>query len=384
MVREYGLQNNVQLIDKYLDFDELVSYLARDRHLSHAVSEPGADRQRHARLCGRLRQGDRLDAVPLRAGTACAPSRLLVRVPRRQLDRANSSTLLLDDPSLRRATERRAYRFGRQMTWPHVAAGVRTRSSASSVRADRLEAGVLCLSRARPTLPPLDHLVALTDDVGVIQHAVENVPEPRDRLLHRRCLARVHGRARARAPCARAIERSAAPRVRSISSFLHDAQLDDGRFHNFMSYDRRWLDEVGTHDSCGRAIWALGYGVRYAPRDAWRRVCGQMLDRALARSRLAGVHPRAQAYAATRSRARGRRAKPTPGYAIGVAQARGAIDRRRYEATATADWHWFENAMTYDNARLPEAMLRAGPALADRRYVAIGLRTLDLLRERDG
>ncbi len=56
-------------------------------------------------------------------------------------------------------------------------------------------------------------------------------------------------------------------------AFLQHAQLDDGRFHNFMSYDRTWLDEVGTHDSCGRAMWALGYGAANAPTETWRRVC---------------------------------------------------------------------------------------------------------------
>ncbi|MGA7202466.1 MAG: hypothetical protein WBX26_11600, partial [Candidatus Cybelea sp.] len=56
-------------------------------------------------------------------------------------------------------------------------------------------------------------------------------------------------------------------------SFLAHAQMEDGRFHNFMDYDRRWSDEVGTPDSCGRAIWALGYGVANAPSPPWRRAC---------------------------------------------------------------------------------------------------------------
>ncbi len=55
-------------------------------------------------------------------------------------------------------------------------------------------------------------------------------------------------------------------------SFLHDAQLPDGRFHNFMSYERTWLDAVGTHDSVGRALWSLGYGMRYGSHGSWKRV----------------------------------------------------------------------------------------------------------------
>ena len=143
-------------------------------------------------------------------------------------------------------------------------------------------------------LPPLDHLLAMTDDTGVIQHATETVPnrstgyctddvarafivalmrleiDPRDEAAHR--LAGTY------------------------LAFLHDAQLEDGRFHNFMGYDRTWLDEVGTHDSVGRALWALGYGIRHAPEEGWRRLCRTLFERGM--SSLEWLqYPRSQAYA---------------------------------------------------------------------------------------
>ncbi len=80
-------------------------------------------------------------------------------------------------------------------------------------------------------------------------------------------------------------------------SFLHDAQIDDGRFHNFMSYERTWLDAVGTHDSVGRALWSLGYGMRYAQRGSWRRVAKKLFGKGL-RAIDWLQYPRAQAYAA--------------------------------------------------------------------------------------
>ncbi|HEX8806442.1 MAG TPA: hypothetical protein VF741_05815, partial [Candidatus Aquilonibacter sp.] len=99
-------------------------------------------------------------------------------------------------------------------------------------------------------LPPLDHLLTLTDDVGVIQHARETVPDrstgyctddvARALIVALTRLQRVPGDADAL-------------RLAGIYlAFLYDARLDDGRFHNFMSYERVWLDEVGTHDSVGR------------------------------------------------------------------------------------------------------------------------------------
>lgn len=156
-------------------------------------------------------------------------------------------------------------------------------------------------------------------------------------------------------------------------AFLQHAQLDDGRFHNFMDYDRHWLDEIGTHDSCGRAIWSLGYGVANAPTQTWRRVCATLLDRAL--TSLGSLeYIRSRAYAA-----------------LGLAHAHSARNDSKYEAAlrsladeilgcydanADADWRWFEPIMTYDNARLPEALIRAGHVLGEARHGEAGLAAL--------
>lgn len=157
-------------------------------------------------------------------------------------------------------------------------------------------------------------------------------------------------------------------------AFLHDAQLGDGRFRNFMSYSRTWLEKVGSPDSNGRAIWALGYGLRHAPTRAWRRACRDRLSRALGAIDYL-THPRSQAYAM-----------------LGLAHALAAEDappyRRALNQLATQlhelylpdpQWTWFEDEMTYDNARLPEAMLRAGIALKNAAFIDAGLASLDFL-----
>lgn len=157
-------------------------------------------------------------------------------------------------------------------------------------------------------------------------------------------------------------------------AFLHHAQLDDGRFHNFMEYDRRWSDEAGGQDCCGRVLWALGYGMAFAQNETWRRVCGALLERALpALPFLKSLRPAAyaiiglsHAYAATEK-----------------AEFRDPIERLAtslrdaFQAEAAADWQWFEETMYYDNARLPEAMLRAAGALDRSDLRDIGLGTLD-------
>jgi hypothetical protein len=212
----------------------------------------------------------------------------------------------------------------------------------------------------------------LTDDVGVIQHALENVPNRKwgyctDDVSRALMVALAHLRL---APSDKMSQRFASIYL----AFLQYAQLDDGNFHNFMDYDRRWADEIGTHDSCGRAIWALGYGVANAPSQTWRRVCAMLLDRAL---------PTLDSLEYIRSRAYA---------ALGLAHAHGALKEAKYAdglrflaseilasyaANAGEGWRWFEPIMTYDNARLPEALIRAGHALQDRRCGEAGLAALE-------
>lgn len=224
------------------------------------------------------------------------------------------------------------------------------------------------------SLPTLEHLITLSDDVGVIQHAVEDVPNRSTGY----CTDDV---SRAFIVVLQKLEidphDAVAERLASIYlSFLHDAQLADGRFHNFMGYDRTWSDTVGTHDSVGRALWSLGFGMRYAPRGSWRRVAKKIFDKGLNAVDWL-QYPRSQGYAiiglahaAEASVADG----DVPQYRRYL---RALADNLKadYLATRDADWHWFEHEMTYDNARLPEAMLRAGLSLRDDELIAIGLRT---------
>lgn len=211
----------------------------------------------------------------------------------------------------------------------------------------------------------------LSDDVGVIQHAVANVPN-RETGYCTDDISRAFMVVLAYlslSPSDRAAQRFAS----NYLAFLHHAQLEDGRFHNFMSYERRWLDDVGTHDSCGRAIWAIGYGVANAPDERWRGVCTRLLDRSL-QSLDKLEYLRSRAYAAL-GLAHAHSARQDERYAEALRYLADEI-AGAYEATAADDWRWFEDAMTYDNARLPEAMLRAGQALQEPRYVAVGLASL--------
>jgi hypothetical protein len=226
--------------------------------------------------------------------------------------------------------------------------------------------------RSSPKLPSLEHVVALSDDTGIIQHAVETIPNRStgyciDDISRAFIVALARLRLEPRDPHAMRL-------ASTYLSFMHDAQLEDGRFHNFMSYDRKWLDDVGTHDSVGRAMWAIGYGVRYAPTAQWRRVCRRLFDRGLqSLDWLEFLRPKAFAMLGL---AHAIEANGTPADRAALRTLADAL-HESYVDTRDAGWEWFEQTMTYDNARLPEALLRAGVALQEPSFVDGGLRTLD-------
>ena len=223
--------------------------------------------------------------------------------------------------------------------------------------------------------PSLDHLETITDDVGILQHAAFDVPK-RSEGYCTDDVARAFMVALAASEFPALADR-ATRLARIYLAFLADAQRPDGRFRNFMSYARTWLDDVGSEDSNGRAIWALGYGMRHARRAEWRALCGTLLERSL---------PIARALAPVRSRAYA---------ALGLVRAREVasgeaartIDATldlfasdlhgRRDACASGDWNWFEPELTYDNARLSEALLRIGLLRGRRADVELGLATLD-------
>jgi hypothetical protein len=225
-------------------------------------------------------------------------------------------------------------------------------------------------------LPELDHLLALSDDVGIAQHAVFDVPH-RDTGYCVDDVARafIVALTAAREPEYTSV---ALPLAGTYLAFLHHAQRPDGRFRNFMSYERTWLEQVGSEDSNGRAIWALGYGVRHAPSVRWQTLCARMLERALP-AVLSSGFVRSSAFAAL-GLAYAQGGRHIPGAALAHAAAyAGARLRGEWELHRTRDWEWFEDEMTYDNARLPEALIRLGTAFGDRELVRAGLTAAEFL-----
>jgi hypothetical protein len=219
----------------------------------------------------------------------------------------------------------------------------------------------------------LDHLVAMTDDTGMIQHATHDIPNRATGYctddIARALIVAVNA---SRRPGTEAVGKRL---VTIYLAYLHDSQMHDGWFHNFMGYDRTWQDRRGTPDSFGRALWGLGYCMRFAPRDSWCQIAGRLVEAALPHVNDLD-HLRSRAYAAL-GIVHALEAPRASRMALRTAlRAALAPIEAAFAAQSVPGWTWCEPVMTYDNARLPEALIRGGEALGEPRLTRIGLEML--------
>lgn len=330
--------------------------LHRDvRRLRHALSRRSPDDLGHARLPVRPRQGGwspppigmRASFSPTAAGYWC-----------------------------RSAIRRRAYATSRSMTWAHTAD--RYLEVFETVGRERL---MKMFASRPPSLPArigqplseirLGHFQTMCDDTGIAQHAVRSVPD----RAHGYC---VDDNARALL-LACALTNPGEPRLSDVqtgrfASFIQHAwNPDTGRFRNFMSYDRRWLEDRGSEDSHGRTLWALGEDARRDPDQARRQWAADLFARALA-SVEGFTSPRSWAFTLL----------GLDGYCAAESAAPDIVRLRRLLAERlmaclavheTAERPWFEAGLTYDNARLCQALIVTG--------ASAGHQTMDIGRTAD-
>jgi len=290
---------------------------------------------------------------------------------------------LLDHPDERRAIQERAYQYGRKMIWSNV--GRRYLDTFEEAKHRRLRKNVPerqleTLGLRQQQLPEikLDYLRRMTDDTGMLQHAKYTVPD------------RTHGYCvddNARALIVTVTLQDFQPLDPALSGlaaiylgFLGDAfNAQTGRFRNFMSYDRRWLEETGSEDSHGRAVWGLGVAVALSREKGQVAFAVALFQRAL-KTVEHFTSPRAVAFAIIGIHAYLRRYSGDSR----AKRMRKILSKRlmqQFVDVATDDWPWSENSLTYDNARLPQALLLSGRWLPDSEMLEMGLRALDWLKQ---
>jgi glycosyltransferase involved in cell wall biosynthesis len=277
---------------------------------------------------------------------------------------------LLDDPERLEAVRRRAREVGGGMAWPQV--GQQT----AEVLREAIALGPnTAVRRPAPTVLPrarTSHLLTLVDDVGIIQHADGIIPTRSSGY----CVDDVARLAIVALGLRETTGNEEYNRMLALSlAFLRHAWDSERQgMHNFLSYDRRWLDEPHGGDHLGRAAWALGEVVGAQPPAALlepsRLLLLEMLP-ALAQQR----SPRTIAFTLLGLAHAGPEHLGEEATAVVRDLAGRLCDQQR--ANATHDWCWAEDLLAYDNARLPQALIAAGSWLGDEDLLAEGMRSLD-------
>src|SRR5712664_713832 len=271
---------------------------------------------------------------------------------------------LLRDDTRRQAIRKNAYKRGREMIWSNVARLYMRSFESSRIEGaarSRKSLATKTLDQKPRELPELklDHLSRMTDSTGIFQHAIFSIPNfsegyCTDDNARAFILAVLLGALGEDPEGVRTL-------ATTCAAFLHHAfDRKTKRFHNHMSFDRRWLDAQGSEDCQGRALWALGIGVGRSPLRSFQMMAGQLF--ALALPALTGfTSPRAWAFGLIGMHEYLRRSS---GDSL-VNQTREALTSRlmeRFEVTAQPDWQWFEEALSYDNAKLAHALILSGRA----------------------
>jgi glycosyltransferase involved in cell wall biosynthesis len=289
---------------------------------------------------------------------------------------------LLDDDTRRHAMRKRAYLHARDMVWNRVAQkymgtfervyNERSRNPRATFLAQDTEKAVDSLPAIK-----LDHLNRMTDDTGILEHAVFVVPncpegyttDDNARALIVAILLEQSGEG------VPGTARRLASRYLAFLWLAFDPTSK--RFRNLLSYDRHWEEPIGSEDSHGRALWSLGTVLGRSQDPGLRGAAGRLFELAVP-AVLEFKSPRAWAFALL-GLEEYLVSFPGDRAALNAADTLASRMIHSYRASRSDGWHWFEGVLAYSNARLPQALLRSGTRSANKEMIAAGLEGLEWL-----
>ncbi len=284
---------------------------------------------------------------------------------------------LLDHPAKLAQLKHNAFKYGLNVRWPLIG-----KTYLNTLKETILSSHINSSTFSKSifidvdTMPEFDlsYVRRLTDDTGIVQHAKYGVPN----LKEGYCLDD-NSRALIMVLMAHDLYKTkeALDLLPIYLSYIQYMQTEDGNFRNFLSFNRHYLDEVGSEDSFGRTIWALGCLIKYSPNNSYREF-GQELFlksvphfknlkhlRGIANTVL-GLYLYLKAYPYDETIKNELISLATP-----LLEA--------YKNNSTRKWKWYEEKMTYDNAILPLALICYSELTDDKDANSIAMQTLDFL-----
>lgn len=342
LVKNEGVGRNVKFLNKFLTIQEIVDLL----EMSTLYLAPSLDPKQ---ICSGT------VSYALGAGKAIIASRnkhneeMLSEGRGIVLDAtspegfAEGAIRLLSDSSLRKSLEKNAFEFSRKMTWPNIA----TQYFNTFQEIAPLETELF------GKLPRINfgHFSKMTDSFGIIQFAEYSTP-------HWESGYTLDDNARALIIAVKGYEKFRTKRMLRFAdtflNFIEKCQTEDGRFHNLLNGNREFIDECGSEDSFGRAVWALGRAFNSDLPEAYRQRARTVMEQTFSHGQEINS-PRAQADTL-----------------IGIVNSKAISDKQaelryylldslisKYDSVSEENWKWFEPYLTYNNSRIPEALFES-------------------------
>lgn len=376
LVKSLNLSNHVFFLNEFVNQETLFKYLcASDIYITPYLNE------------AQITSGSLSFAVGVGSAVISTPywhaTELLTNGRGRFFNFNDSEELsailmeLLDNPEVLKTVREKAYHYGRTITWP--------KSGEKYV--------VLCrkISEDKPIvfekketildpliLPPFSllHIKHLTDDTGIIQHAKFGIPNLKEGYC-------IDDNARALLMTLMAYRQTKDALALELApiylSYIHYMQNKDGTFRNFLSFNRNFLDTVGSEDSFGRTIWALGYLLGNAPNDAYYQT-GKLVffDASPNFEKLKSIRGIANTMIGISHYLRS-----NPSDVSMTERLRNLACKliKHYEENSSPGWKWFEQLLAYDNGMLPLALLHSAEILNDDKITATAMETMNFLTE---
>ncbi|MFN0069638.1 MAG: glycosyltransferase family 4 protein [Limisphaerales bacterium] len=377
LAKDLGVQKHVVFFNRFVELEELMRFIgAADIYLTPYLTESQVTSGTLAYAFG---AGNAVVSTPYWHAAELLTAERGKLVPFRDAGAIAAAVVaLLRDEPLRHSMRRNAYKLGRDMVWSRVAqlyvkSFKQARQDHSFV--GRKSSPIKTLDEQPGQLPELklDHLFRMSDSTGIFQHASFTVPNFAEGYCtddNARALVLALMLQRLGLGSPRLNEQAA-----TYAAFLNHAfDRRSGRFRNFMSFDRRWLEEVGSEDCQGHALWALGLCVAQAGQGSFQMLAAELFEQALPVA-AEFTSPRAWAFTLIgiheylRRLSGDRRANQ-------IRESLTAKLIQRYADAATDGWHWFEEVVSYANAKLPHAMILSGRGMNDGVMLELGLKSL--------
>ncbi len=359
ITKNLNLENNVLFENRYVDEEELINYLlASDIYVTPYHNKAQITSGTLAYAVG---GGSAVISTPYwHAEELLANETGLLFDFGGTKELSNIVNNLLDNPDKLKAYQERAYKYGLTIAWPIIGQQYNDCLKESIHKWEK--------QPDHYSIPDLKrlHLERMTDKTGIIQFAKGSLPDYKTGY----CL---DDNARALLLCLRAYKRfnddNFLQLIYRYSTYLIYMRNKNGSFKNFLSYNKDFIDQVGSDDAFGRAIWALGYLIRYAPNDSILQIGHETFIRSMGWfNELNHVRGYANTMLGLYHYFKKYPDREEFGIKIDFFAKKMVAAFNQY---SNEDWHWYEDVLTYDNGLLPAAMYRAYEVLHNDEYLEI-------------